>query len=231
MIRHLAPLLLAFLFAAPASALPRSFTVTSFDRIRVEAPYTVTLATGRAPFAKAEGSAAALDLVDLRVEGRTLIIRQRSGFGLGGNAGPVRIALGTPDVRSASLSGAGSLSVDRMSGLSVDVALLGAGRLSVDALTADRVSGAVRGSGALRLAGRTKSASLVAQGTASLQAAELVADELTLAAEGAGDVAMQARSRATIAAAGAVQVKVAGNPACVLKLAGSADVTGCKPQR
>ena len=229
MIRFLALCLLVS--GAPAAALPRSFTVTSFDRIRVEAPYAVTLATGRAPFARAEGSAAALDLVDLRVEGRTLIIRQRSGFGSGGNAGPVRIALGTPDVRSASLSGAGSLSVDRMAGLSVDVALLGSGKLSVDALTADRVNGAVRGSGALRLGGRTKSANLVAQGTASLQAGELVADELTLAAEGAGEVAVQARSRATIAAAGAVQVKVAGSPACMLKIAGSAEVTGCKPQR
>jgi hypothetical protein len=229
MIRHLALGLLAS--SASAAPLPRSFTVTSFDRIRVEAPYAVTLNTDRAPFARTEGSPAALDLVDLRVEGRTLIIRQRSGFGAGSAVGPVRISLGTPEIRSASLSGSGSLEVGRMSGLSADVALLGSGRLTVKTLSADRVNVALQGSGALRLGGRTESARLTAQGTGSLEAADLTAEDLTLAAEGAGLVTAKATRQATIAAAGAVQVRVTGAPACTLRVAGSAEVSGCRPQR
>ena len=87
-LRPLAALLAVF--AQPAFAATRNFTVTSFDRIRVEAPYQVTLATNRSPFARAEGTATALDAVDLRVEGRTLILRQRRNAGSAGPGGPGR---------------------------------------------------------------------------------------------------------------------------------------------
>jgi hypothetical protein len=75
--RILALLLLA-LAAVPAQAAERRFTIISFDRVRMEAPFDVSVTTGKAPSAKAEGSVAALDSVDLRVEGRTLIVRQRA---------------------------------------------------------------------------------------------------------------------------------------------------------
>lgn len=215
--------------AASAAALPRSFTVTSFDRIRVEGPYGVTLSTGRAPFARAEGSAAALDAIDLRVEGRTLIIRQRGEMVRPGGTIPVRISVGTPDLRSASLIGAGSLSIDRLRGLSVDVAVAGPGSLRVGDVTADRVSAGVQGSGTLFLAGKVKSAALVSRGTAVLNAASLAADEVTIAAEGAGELSAEARSRATVAAAGTVMVRLTGAPACVQRVSGSAEVSGCRP--
>ena len=54
----LAALLLA---AAPASAAERNYSVSSFDRIRVDGPYRVTLTTGVSPFAKASGSNAGID--------------------------------------------------------------------------------------------------------------------------------------------------------------------------
>lgn len=231
MIRHLALFLLAAATPLSAAGLPRSFTVTSFDRIRVEAPYAVTLATGRSPSAKAEGSPAALDAIDLRVEGTTLILRQRSGYGGHGASGPVRIALSTPGLRTALLVGAGSLAIDKMTGLSVDLAVQGPGTMSVAALTADRVSGSAQGSGRLVLAGRTKAGSYLNRGTASLSAESLSADEIILSAEGTGDVAVAARSRATINAAGTVQVRVAGNPACTLKVSGAVNVSGCKTAR
>ena len=60
--------------AAPAPAATRNFGVTGFDRIRVDGPYKVRLATGIAPFAKASGSMAALDRVAIEVQGRTLKI-------------------------------------------------------------------------------------------------------------------------------------------------------------
>jgi hypothetical protein len=151
MIRHLALFLLAASTPLNAAGLPRGFTVTSFDRIRIEAPYAVTLATGRAPSARAEGSPAALDAIDLRVEGTTLILRQRSGYG--------------------------SLSIDKMTGLSVDLAVQGPGTMSVGALNADRINGSAQGSGRLVLAGRTKAGHYVNRGTASLSAEGLAADE------------------------------------------------------
>ena len=56
-------IILALCFAAgltaalPAAAAERSYTLTSFDRIRVEGPFAVDLVTNRSPFARATGSA------------------------------------------------------------------------------------------------------------------------------------------------------------------------------
>lgn len=225
MTRFLALLLLST--PATAANLPRTFTVTSFDRIRVEAPYAVTLVTGRSPAARAEGSQAALDAIDLRVESRTLILRQRSGFGSTSAGGPVRVFLSTPDIRTALLVGSGSLSVDKMSGLSVDVSVQGSGMLGVASLTADRLTASALGSGSLTLAGRTKVASLLTRGTATIAADKLAADEVTLAAEGAGTAAVNARTKVAVTATGSVAVTVAGQPACTLRTSGSATVSGC----
>ncbi len=230
MLRHLALFLLAATTPLSAAAPPRSFTVTSFDRIRVEGPYAVTLAVGRSPFARAEGSSAALDRIDLRVEGRTLIIRQRSvaTTGQGGASGsPLRIAIGTPDLRSAFLVGSGSLAIDRLRGLSIDVAVSGSGRLSVAAIEADRLTAGVQGSGGLTLAGKVKSVTMSASGAPLLSAPNLIADEARITAEGVAEVTATVRSRATVFAAGTGIVRLAGNPACVLRVSGSASVEGC----
>lgn len=231
MVRHLA--LLAFAAATPlaAASLPRSFTITSFDRIRVEGPYAVAVATGRAPFARAEGTADALDAIDLRVEGRTLIVRQRSGSASRGGGAPVRITVGTPDLRSASLIGSGSLQIDRLRGLAVELGLFGPGSLGVAELAADRVSASVQGSGSLTLSGKAKSATLIARGTPALRASGFEADEVTIAAEGAGELIVAVKSRATVTAAGTAQVRLQGRPACLLKVSGSALVEGCATAR
>ena len=69
--------------AARADAATRNFGVSGFDRIRVEGPFKVSLATGVAPFAKASGgSPAALDSVTIDVQGRTLVVRSnRTKYG------------------------------------------------------------------------------------------------------------------------------------------------------
>lgn len=96
---RLASVLTAVLcLAAPAAAATRSYTVTSFDRVRVDGPYSVQLSTGRSPFARASGSAQALDGLSLRVEGRTLVIRRNTSV-WGGYPGqaqdPLEINVGT----------------------------------------------------------------------------------------------------------------------------------------
>ena len=66
--------LCALLAAAPADAATRNFAITSFDRVRIDGPYKVQLATGIAPFASATGSAQALDGLAVDVQGRTLVV-------------------------------------------------------------------------------------------------------------------------------------------------------------
>ena len=68
---------------AAAPATERTFSVTGYDRIRIDGPYRVTLKTGVAPYARAPGSDASNDGLSMKVEGRTLVIRLGSG-GWGG---------------------------------------------------------------------------------------------------------------------------------------------------
>ncbi len=90
--------------AAAAPATQRNFSVTSFDRIRIDGPYQVDLRTNVAPYARASGTPVSLDGVSIKVEGRTLIVRSGSG-GWGGYAGegrgPVTIEVGTHDLSAA----------------------------------------------------------------------------------------------------------------------------------
>jgi hypothetical protein len=226
MIRLFAPLLLAA--AAPAMAAPRSFTITSFDRLRMEAPFDVSLATGRPPSARAEGSAAALDTVDLRVEGRTLIVRQRSGWNGAGKGVPVRIVLGTPDLRAATLIGSGRLQIDRMTGLSVTLGIAGPGQLKVADLRADRLDLLAGGSGMVTLAGTIKTGRFGTEAGIVLDAAELQAEELTIQAAGNSEVRAHARRSANLTASGAATVVLKTPVSCVRRVTGAASVSNCR---
>src|SRR5690348_15394711 len=94
----------ACLMSSPAAAATRNFGVTSFEKIRIEGPFDVSLKTGVAPFARASGSPAAIDRVAIDVQGTTLVVH-RSLDSWGGypdkNPGPVVISLGTHDLSSA----------------------------------------------------------------------------------------------------------------------------------
>ena len=103
--------LLSSAVSSQAIAAERTLSVTTFDRVRIDGPYKVKVATGVSPFAKVSGSPAAIDGVSVDQQGRTLIIRNNpSAWGgyQGKGRGPVEISVGTPD-----LSPPGSTARDR----------------------------------------------------------------------------------------------------------------------
>jgi hypothetical protein len=106
--------------AAPAAAATRNFGITDYQKVRIDGPFKVQLITGVAPFARASGSAAALDRVAIDVEGDTLVVHSNldSWGGYPGQVvGPVVISLGTHDLSAAWLNGSGTLSIDKVKGL------------------------------------------------------------------------------------------------------------------
>lgn len=226
------PLLAAMLsvaagWAAPAGAAERGYSVTDFDRIRVDGPYRVTLATGRSPSARATGSPGAIDALSVEVQGRTLIVRRNSAAwgGQPGRAdGSVELRLSTPAIRAAALNGAGSLSIDRLRGASIDLSVSGAGLLSVGAIEADRLTAGVIGSGRMTLAGRAAIAQIGVRGTGGIDGAALVVKDAKVGAEGPGDIKLSATDTANVLANGSGSMTVLGNPACTVKASGSAAV-------
>jgi Putative auto-transporter adhesin, head GIN domain len=233
MTRTLPLALLAFAAAAPAGAAERSYSVTDFDRIQVDGPYQVTVTTGVASGARAEGSVEALERISIDVQGSTLRVR-RNGSAWGGypgeSAGPVRIALTTRDVRAASVVGSGGLAIDRTRGLRVDLSVAGSGRLSVARVEADNLILGLLGGGRITLAGKAKQLKATVQGSGDLAAAGLSADDAQILSDTAGSVAVGVVRTAKVTSTGAGDVEITGNPSCTAEAKGAGRILGCSPR-
>lgn len=220
------------LVAAPAGAATRTYSVTSFDRIRVDGAYQVSLKTNVAPFARASGSQQALDAVSIRVEGRTLIVRADEAGGWGGypgqERGPVTIELGTPDLANALVNGAGALNIDKVKGLKFDFSVQGSGMLTISQADVDQMRALLDGSANARLGGHAGMVNASVRGTSTFDAAALAVKDMTIAAEGPTVVRANATNSAKIDARGLTSVAITGGAACTVKTQGSATVTGCR---
>lgn len=227
-----------FLFAlaicaisAPAAAATRQFGITSFEKVRVDGPFKVRLTTGVAPFARATGSAAALDRVDIEVEGNTLVVRNNLdswGGYPGENIGPVEISLGTHDLSAAWLNGSGALFIDHVKGLTFDFSVQGSGVGDIGQVSVDQLNVSIIGTASARLAGKAGKVTAVIRGISSLDAAALTASNATLGADGSATISADISDSATIDAKGPATVRLSGGPACTLRVSGSASVSGCR---
>jgi hypothetical protein len=217
--------------AAPANAATRNFGITSFEKVRVDGPFKVTLTTGVAPFAKASGSQAALDRVAIEVRGDTLVVHGNLdswGGYPGKDSGPVAISLGTHDLSSAWVNGSGVLSIDRVKGLKFGLSVQGSGAGEVGQADVDQLSVTVMGSANARLAGDAAKLTAVIRGISSLDASGLSAKDATLGADGSATIAADVSNSVTVDASGPATVRLSGGPACTLRVSGSASVSGCR---
>ena len=220
------------LVAAPAGAATRTFTVTSFDRIRVDGPYQVSLKTSVAPFARASGAQGSLDAVSIKVEGRTLIVRAMPGGSWGGypgeGSGPVTIELGTHELSNAWINGAGALAIDKVKGLSFNLSIQGAGGARIDSADVDQLRVVIDGPGSTRLAGKAGKMTANVQGSSTLDAEALAVKDALIMAAGPTMVRATVSNSAKVNAIGLASVALAGGAACEVKTQGSASVSGCR---
>ena len=231
--RVLIALALTLGFTSPALARERTVTITSFDRIRIEGPFTVEIITNRGPSARVAGSEAAIERVSVTNQGMTLVVRPNSsGWGgyAGEDAGPVTIRLTTPGLRAVAVTGSGSVSVDAMRNASVGVALEGGGTLRIAAIDTDTLDVGLAGAGQMVLGGRAANARFAVRGTASLVAEALSVRDAKVIGEGAGNISLAVVRTADITTGGAGNVLVLGTPACTVNRRGSGTVV-CNPAR
>lgn len=214
--------------AGPAAAADqRRFTVTGFDRVQVDGPFSVTVATGRSPSASASGDRQALERVSVEVEGRVLKVRpDRSAWGgyPGEGPGPVAVAVSTHELRGVSVTGSGSVTVDKARAMRFDVALSGSGKASLGNVEADSLVLGLLGSGRIEIAGKAKTMRATVQGSGDLDAAKLLVEDARLNADTAGKVSLGVRREANVTSTGAGDVDIAGSPACTVKALGSGRV-------
>jgi len=219
------------MLASPAYAATRSFGITGFTKIRVEGPYKVTLATGVAPFAKASGSATALDRVAIEIRGDTLVVQTNPGaWGgyPGENPGPVEVMVGTHDLSSASLTGSGSIAIDRVQGLTFALAIQGSGAAEIGNVAADQMEVSLAGTATAKLKGRARSFTALVRGLSSLDAANLASPEAHITADGSSTIDANVTDTARVDAWGPATIRLTGRPSCTLTVTGSTNVSGCR---
>ncbi len=234
MIRAVAvlPLLALLAAAAPDATGTRRYTVSSFERIRVEGPFEVRLTTGTAPSAEAAADPDTLSALVVALDGTTLTVRRNGTDRNDARQGPPRVAVvtvGTPTLRSAIVTGGGRLSITGLKTPRADLSVNGAGTLAVTGAVTDQLNAIVIGTGTMALAGRAQRAQLLTNGSGAIDATGLDVNDLTVRVDGPGKTDASARFSATVTNSGLGQVTVAGNAACVVKAPAGGAVSCGKP--
>ncbi|MBS0478952.1 MAG: DUF2807 domain-containing protein [Proteobacteria bacterium] len=205
--------------AIPASAADRTYTITSFDRIRVEGPFDVRLTVGNAgSSAKASGDADVLANLDIQVQGTTLIVRKGTGgWGERGKAsGPAPvITLVTSALRTAAVLGGGKLVASgKLRSQKLDFQISGAGSIDAKGIDSDELSVTVIGAGNVALAGRSWRARMATNGPGTIMAIPLVVSDLVVRLDGPGETQATARFTADLTSTGLGRIVVAGGAKC-----------------
>ncbi|UVO51188.1 DUF2807 domain-containing protein [Sphingomonas sp. SUN019] len=209
-----------FLFATPAFAADRTFSVGSFERLRVDGPFEVRVTTG-SPGARARGGKELLERVDIDVNGTTLVVRMGNGGwgetpGKAAGAPPV-ITLSTPRLVSATVSAGARVSIAKMVSQRIDVSVTGAGLLSVENADTDQLNATLVGTGQINIGGRASRARLLTNGAGAIDASALTVNDLIVRMEGAGETKASARYTAQVNSTGLGKVTVTGGAKCTVK--------------
>lgn len=225
------PALLA-IGAAPAPA-ERRFMLTEFDRVRLDGPYVVEIATGKPTGAIVTGDSRATGQISLRVDGGMLVIapgtqgwdgwRDERGGGL-------VVRVGARTVRAVRVNGGGQLSIDRVAGTRVELGLTGSGQLKVGTVAADQLVATLAGAGTLTLAGGTaRTGRFLTQGAGAVEAEAVSIGDLIVHSQSSGDSRFNARLTAAVSALGTGAVRVAGNAVC--RLSGPGPMSCARPPK
>lgn len=232
MMRWLFALLLLIPTVAPAAS--RTYSVGSFERVRIEGPFEVHIATGKSPGAHVDGDQAIVDQLEISVNGTTITVRLgQAGWGetpaKAATRAPV-VTLTTPRLVGVAVVAGAEVDVGAMKAQRVDLTITGAGSLKVSAVDTDQLVATVVGTGALSAAGRASRATLQVNGPGTIDAPALASNDLIARVEGSGGIRTTARFTARVTTTGLGKVEVLGNAKCVVKaVAGGPVVCGGKP--
>lgn len=208
-------------------AVDRSFEVGAFDRISVAGPYDVTVKTGGAPGVTARGGQAALDDIEVVVDGGELIIRPKTKNAIRwnwGKDGQVKLTVNASAIRAAALAGSGGLDIDRATGGDFSASVAGSGDLAIGSIEGGSASFEVAGSGGVRASGKVAKVDVSIAGSGDIDLSALAATDASVSIAGSGNVRARATGTADISMLGSGDVEVTGGAKCSVSKQGSGDV-------
>jgi hypothetical protein len=210
----LAALLLSV--AAPACAAERDFPNAGFDKVDLAAAAKVDVHTGTRFAVHASGDPKWLDLLNIRVVQGTLVIGwNRQQVNMNGHD-PIRIQVSMPRIAAATLSGAGTITVDRADGPEFAAAIRGAGTIDLPVLHANRARFEMGGAGKITAAGSAGSVEAHVRGFGAIELAGLAARGGEFDMSGTGSIKARVDGPADVRMNGVGSVDVVGRPRCTV---------------
>lgn len=210
-----------------ADAAERRFTLSAFDKVRIEGDVAVEITSDSAPFAMASGDPRALEALSVKVQGGTLYIRRARSAALTERRNRKAVPDALPLVRlnaravqSLTVLGHGSARIDRLAGMRPSATMDGNGSVEIGSVTADAMAINVNGSGSLKVGGTAGSARAVMLGEGAIEAGGLTLGALYFFGEGPVRARLAVNGPARIAVKGDADVEISGTPVCTIRQSG-----------
>ncbi|MGR6329518.1 head GIN domain-containing protein [Sphingomonas sp. XXL09] len=210
--------------AASGGGTTRTYTVTDFSGIDLAGADDVDVRVGTGFSVRAEGPAQELDSLRIVRDGDTLRIdRHERALISWGNKG-AKVFVTMPRLTAATLSGSGTMTVDRIEGGSFTADIKGSGDLDIAALTSNRAEVDIRGSGDVHAAGAVQQLTVSVAGSGAFDAAGLKAQRADVALRGSGDVRAAVTGEARVTMSGSGDVDLGAAARCQVDKKGSGEV-------
>ncbi len=211
-----------------AYAATKSYGLTSFDSVELQAPYQVSITLGSSINGRAEGSQAALDVVEMTVIDNRLVIRERRDGATQvrrDSKGVVRIFIqASAALKSVNVRGAGTIAISGMNGTNLALSVNGAGQIAADKVQADVLQMMMQGSGGMTVAGKVRSLKSNLEGSGATNAAALQVRQLELRQNGAGNSMFLVSELSTIWASGPGIIDIQGKGFCRIQQDGGSNI-------
>jgi hypothetical protein len=205
----------------------RTYDVAEFQRVSTVGPQDIVITYGETPSVRAEGSAQALNMLEVAVVDGALTIRPRSE---GWQWAWPRLARTTyfvtvPRLDAVALDGSGDVRVDKVEAESFRASVSGpGGDLSIDSLTAGEADFTINGTGSIAAKGTARATRVEISGPGNLRGNGLRSQTADVSVSGPGDAELTVDDIARIFASGPAEVDIAGTARCSVSESGPADV-------
>jgi len=212
---------------ASTAAVQRSFQVADFDSVSLGGPHNVVVQVGPAASVRAEGPAAELDRLEIKVKGGDLEIgtRKDKGWNVGNRrTTPVTIFVTTPRLTAAAIGGSGDMQIDKVEGAKFKAAVGGSGDIAIASLKVGEASFAIAGSGGIKAVGSAGKADISVVGSGDVDVGGVETRSASVSIAGSGDVRTRAMETADVSIMGSGDVTVSGPAKCSVSKMGSGDV-------
>ena len=205
----------------------RAYQVGNFTALEAAGPFDVTVTTGGTPGVQVKGNQKLVEKLVVEVKGDKLLIRpeeHRGWFHWGTTHGKAEIAVTVPQLRAATLAGAGGITVDKVTGDSFNGSIAGAGDLKLQSIDVGSLKVDIAGAGSVSGAGKAQNADYGIDGSGDVDATQIVVENLKIGIAGSGNVRANATRAAKVDIMGSGDVEVKGGAKCSVSKMGGGDV-------